>query len=60
MFFFYGVGGFIEKPIITRFTEGANRTGVGLAPLLPVWVVYFPKTTTSRRPPEVGYETRRL
>ena len=24
-----------------------------LLPLLPVWVVHFPKTTTSRRPPEL-------
>ena len=39
--------------------RGRQSSG-GLPPLLPVWVVHFPKMTTSRRPPEVGYDIRRL
>ena len=38
----------------------ARQSSGGLPPLLPVWVVHSPKTTTSRRPPEVGCDIKRL
>ena len=37
-----------------------ERGAAGLPLLLPVWVVHFPKTKTSRRPPKVACNIGRL
>ena len=54
--------GFREGEVPGRRRGNAPRAPIerGAAPLLPVWVVNFPKTTTRRRPPEVGCDIRRL